>query len=352
MRRKRAPTSPAKTRPRAVPIRSGSSVVRSPIPRTVAQNALLVLARRLGRAGDDDHLAAVRVDVGLEERDAVLVRHPLGARDQFVEHYGHAFGAEFGQQRVDAAEMHEGDRGLPVLGLGATVRDHAADRAGNADREIDTLERRQRLDPAARPGSEPQQTTTRLRLAEHLVGERCRGLVANEDLARLGSRLHRDGSRHPGAGQQQLSVRLADEEEVVRVGVHADVHLQRHRPDRGLRLSELLERRSHPVGGITGSSRVVLAREEEQQRVAPELEQPAAERVGDVEQALESAVHHLRHLLGAELALLRKPLVQRGEAGDVDERERPLEPAVSRLGLDAQPVDHDARDERRQVDER
>ena len=321
-------------------------------PARGSQNALLVLARRLGRAGDEDHLAAVGVDVGLEEGDAVLVGHPLRARDQLVEHLGHAFGAGVGEQGVDAAEMDERDRGLPVLGLGATVRDHAADRRGNAGREIDALERRQRLDPAARPGSELQQTTALLGLAENLVGERRRGLVADEDLAGLGARLHRDGARDAGPGQQQLAVRLTDEEEVVGVGVDADVHLQLDRPDRGLRLSELLQRRAHPVGGIAGTGGVVLAREEEQQRVAAELEQPAAEGVGDVEQALEGAVHHLRHLLGAELALLREPLVQRGEAGDVDEGERPLEPAVSRLGLDAQPVDDDARDERRQVDER
>ena len=111
--------------------------------------------------------------------------------------------------------------------------------AGHARREVDALERRQRLDPAARPGGELQQAAALLCLAEQLVGERRRGLVADEDLAGLGARLHLDRARDPGPGQQELAVRLADEEEVEGVGVDADVHLQRHRPDRGLRLSEL-----------------------------------------------------------------------------------------------------------------
>src|SRR4029079_9101930 len=143
-----------------------------------------------------------------------------------------------------------------------------------------------------------------------------------------------------------------DQEEVERVRVDADVHLQRHRPDRGLRPPELAQGLAHPVGRVAGSGRMVIAREEEQQGVAAELEQAAARGVGDVEQALEGAVHHLRHLLGAELALLREPLVQGREDRDVDEGQRALELPVSRLRRIAQPVDDDARNERRQVDER
>ena len=95
---------------------------------------------------------------------------------------------------------------------------------------------------------------------------------------------------------------------------------------------------------------MTLLVEEEQQRVAAELEQPAAVRVRDVEERLERRVHHLGHLLGARLALPGELLRHRREAGDVDERERAFKLAVASLGSLAEPFDDDPRDERRQVD--
>ena len=72
----------------------------------------------------------------------MLVGHALRARDQLVEGLRNAFGACVGEQGVDAAEMDERDRSLPVLRLGPPVRDHAADRRGHAGGQVDPLERR------------------------------------------------------------------------------------------------------------------------------------------------------------------------------------------------------------------
>ena len=243
MRRKRAPTSPAKTRPRAVPIRSGRLGREVADPPRGAQDALLVLARGLGRAGDEDHLAAVGVDVGLEERDAVLVGDPLRARDRARRaRAATSLGAGLREQGVDAAEVHEGDRGLPVLGLGAAVRDLRGGTAAGHARARDRAPSSggSGSSPPAAPGRRLQQAATFL-LRRRRAGSG--SVAAVSSLTRISPASAPDSISTvrvtPGPGQQQLPVRLADEEEVEGVGVDADVHLQRHRPDRGLRLSEL-----------------------------------------------------------------------------------------------------------------
>jgi len=134
--------------------------------------------------------------------------------------------------------------------------------------------------------------------------------------------------------------------------VNPDVHLERHRADRGLRLPELAKGGSHPERGIARPHLVLLAGEEQQERVAAELEEPAAEGVGDVEEPGEDEVHHLGDLLRAAFPSRGEALRHRREARDVDEDERSLELAPPGLGSLAQPIDDDPGDERRQVDYR
>ena len=73
---------------------------------------------------------------------------------------------------------------------------------------------------------------------------------------------------------------------------------------------------------------VVRAVEQEQERVAAPLEEPGAPVVRVVEQRDEHAVERVAHQLGADLALPRETLRERGEARDVDEGHRPFDLAV------------------------
>ena len=331
MRRKRAPTSPAKTRPRAVPIRSGSSLVRSPIPRAVRRMRSSSSPAVSGAPATRIILppsASMSVSRNVTPCSSATRCAPVTSSSSTAATRSAPDSASRASTPPKCTKAIEACRCSDSARPSATTRrigpgTHAA-RSTPSSGGSGSI-------PALAPGASFSSRPSSLGSPRIASGS----VAAVSSLTRISPASAPDSIATvrvtPGPGQQQLPVRLADEEEVVRVGVDADVHLQLDRPDRGLRLSELLERRAHPVGGVAGPGGMVLAREEEQQRVAAELEQPAAEGVGDVEQALEGAVHHLGDLLGAELALLGEPLVQRGEARDVDEGERSLEPAVPRF---------------------
>jgi hypothetical protein len=72
---------------------------------------------------------------------------------------------------------------------------------------------------------------------------------------------------------------------------------------------------------------ILLALEQEQQRVTAELEQHAVALAGAVEHAAEDAAQGLDQLLAADPAALRETFGERGEAGDVGKAQR----AVNRL---------------------
>ncbi len=81
-------------------------------------------------------------------------------------------------------------------------------------------------------------------------------------------------------------------------------------------------------------SRVALAAEEEEQRVAAELEHVAAVPFGDPDQLVEDRRDLADELLGAGLAVGGETLRECGEAGDVDRDERAVERARARaVGL-------------------
>ena len=67
-------------------------------------------------------------------------------------------------------------------------------------------------------------------------------------------------------------------------------------------VSDLAERAAHVERRVGRARQRGLAREEEEERVAAELQQPAASRVRDVEQARERRVHDVGHLFGAALS--------------------------------------------------
>ncbi|MCU0263627.1 MAG: hypothetical protein MUF09_08125 [Candidatus Nanopelagicales bacterium] len=107
-------------------------------------------------------------------------------------------------------------------------------------------------------------------------------------------------------------------------GVQPDRHLQREPPHRRGHSRGLPQRRAHLDRRVAGLLRVVRAREEEQQRVAAELEQLTAARPGDPQHRAEHPVQRLDDLLGTDPPAPRQLLGQRREARHVGEHERPV----------------------------
>src|SRR6185436_1011569 len=110
------------------------------------------------------------------------------------------------------------------------------------------------------------------------------GLPAHEDLAGLRRRFHLDGLRRCGAGDEQLAMALADQEELKATGVQAGVHLQLNGSGRGPRASDRPERSPHFEGRSCRPGGVLLALVEQEKRVSPELEESASLRVCDSEE--------------------------------------------------------------------
>src|SRR5256886_9670173 len=106
-----------------------------------------------------------------------------------------------------------------MLGLGPAALEVLADRRGHAPADVDPLERRRRRRLRPRARCRLQEEATFFGVAEEPRREGGRGWLADQDLAGLGAAFHLDGRRHAAPGQQELPVRLADEEEVEDVAV-------------------------------------------------------------------------------------------------------------------------------------
>ena len=57
-----------------------------------------------------------------------------------------------------------------------------------------------------------------------------------------------------------------------------------------------------PTAALTAAAFVLVSVEEEQEGVAPEFDEPAAQRVGDRQQALEASPQDFGDFLGADLS--------------------------------------------------
>jgi hypothetical protein len=253
------------------------------------------------------------------------------------------------KERVHTGETDEGDSCGAVLALGRRRRDMRADAGRDEGLDVQPLDRRERLERAARRRLRAQKASFALRLAEHLGVEQRRGFGAQEDLAGLGGRLHLDGARRRRACDDQLAVRRADEEEVEPAAVDADVHAQLDRSRRGFEPPDLAEAAAHAECGARSARCVVGARIEEEERIASELEQATPVAVRDLEELGEGRVHHLRDLLGAGLALRGQLLGHRREAGDVHEGHRPFQEARTGGWIVERPLDDHPRDVRGQL---
>jgi hypothetical protein len=194
----------------------------------------------------------------------------------------------------------------------------------------------------------PQQAAPVTGGAERPGGQSGRGRVGHDDLARGRSGLGVHGRRRGRPGEEQLAVHVAREEEVEKTAVHAGVHAQRRRARARLRTRDLPQRDPHPVQRPRRVRLVVLAVEEEQERVAAELEDSATVLVGHLEEARQRGVHDPRQLLGTRPAEPGQALRELREAGDVHERRRALHREHALVGPTARPFNDQSREIRRQ----
>ena len=238
----------------------------------------------------------------------------------------------------------------PVLGLAASGEQVLADLDRKQLREVeiaDVSDGHRALRADVRLAAEENRRT--LLLPQATAVERCRGGRADGNLAGFGHGLHLDGRARGGAGDDELPVQVADEEEVEGAAVDANRHPQRDEPRRGAQLAGRPHLRCMSSAARQARASCSGAVEQEQDGVATPLDHAGALGVGDRQQLGEAVVEQVVHLLGADLALLREPLGERGEARDVDEGKRPLDLLVSRVRRLAQPLDRDSRHVRRQA---
>ena len=162
-------------------------------------------------------------------------------------------------------------------------------------------------------GRSPEQEARALGRTDHGWPERGCGARAQHDLAGIGGPLHGHNGAGPRTGNDELTVRVTDEKEVEEPAVDPHRHPQGDPLAQDGHAPDLSECAPHLDGGATGTRLMGLAREEEQQRVAAELEQPAPVGDGNVEQGDEAGPDGGRELLGTHLPVPGQSFGQFGE---------------------------------------
>jgi hypothetical protein len=183
------------------------------------QHPLLVGPRARGRTGGQIELAAVDVDVRLEERDPELRRHPADERAEPGERLVHGSGPALSEQGLDAGELEEAGRDLAVLGLAGFEAQVGAESDGHVRLEVGRRRRwSEVLDDGrgggVRVGVDREQGRATPLACEPLRAERRGGGWADEDLARSGGVLELDRGRRGGPSDDEFLMARLDEEEV------------------------------------------------------------------------------------------------------------------------------------------
>ncbi len=104
-------------------------------------------------------------------------------------------------------------------------------------------------------------------------------------------------------------------------------------------LGRFAQRAAHLDGGTCGAACVIVAVEEQQQRVAAELQQHAAVIVRDLDHRREYAAERFDEFLAARTAAQRQSLRKSGESGYVCEAQRSVDDAPCTVGFLQRPFD-------------
>ena len=247
------------------------------------QHALLVVTDDPRRARGQQQLAAAVVDVGGQEADLVVIDRALHVGDELVQRVGRglqpsrSISSSVPEKRRNATVTLRCSDGWPPAKRCARtiVGRHAGDR----------LERRALVVGfdvrAGVLGCARQQQPGPSRAPAQRLGSSaavCGLITTSPASAAFSMRTTVDAA---GPDEQLLAVGVADEEEVKRPAVHALRDPQRDLAGAGRQASDLPQRRAHAGGGVAGALGVPFVLEQQQQRVAAELQEAAAVRVGD-----------------------------------------------------------------------
>ena len=242
------------------------------------QHPLLVLAGPSGHARHQDDLAAVVVDVGPEERDVVLLGGHLYPADDDVEPFGQVARAVLLDDGIGAVEVEEGDRGDAVLGFAAPFEQVLPDRRGNVAGQIDAVELGRR--DGEHRGRAGEATAGGRPLLGPAPGSVRSGIAAMVGLITISPAVAVPSAATVlvAAGPATMSSRCVapDHEHVERAPVDADRDPQDHPSGRRVQPPGRPQPGPHAHGGMSGTGGVVLAGEQQEQRIPSELEQIAA----------------------------------------------------------------------------
>ena len=342
VRRKVGPKSPPKTPPRFTPARSGRTPARSTTRRATPEDAVLDVPAASGGARDEHQLAAVAVDVALEEGDAVTGTGLLGVAHDGVQRLRPGPPAP----RAPAGRRCRRTRRRPPRRCGAPsfprppgggparAADNSSATSSSPTSTVPADDSPRRADgvgaggprrrpPRPGPGGSSAAVAPLSMIWPALAS-------ASISAHRLAAGPLMTSSRWIcGSPTRKKSNRpLCTPTDMRRLTPPAD---ELGTPDRA-------QLAAHVGRGADRPDGVVLAGEEEQHGVAAPLHQVAALTAGVREQRPEGGVEDVAELLGAHRPLPGQPPGQRREAGDVDEGEGPLDAAVPLVGVADEPL--------------
>ena len=279
--------SPAKTAPRLTPIFTGSGPPASMISRSASSMRPSSSSEAIGRAGGQQQLASVRVHVRAEQAHAVRRGRGGGPPDEIVERVRDGLRTGSRQQVLDASEAEERDRDEPVLRCAGAVLQMRSEQGRErrlqamARRTPDSLGRR-----IAGGGRRAREQPPRAGRGPGTRGRQAgRRVVADDDLTGRGSSApsSRPALRPgPATSSSRWSPRVTKNAHSP-LWTPTDMRSLTRTPPSSSRPA------SRSVLRIPGrrparALRVAVAVEQEQQRVAAELQQAAAALVRDPQQ--------------------------------------------------------------------
>ena len=194
------------------------------------QHPLFVVASDLRCTAGQDELAAVRIDVGGEERHALLLDRGLDESHQSMQGFGRRLRTALVDQRVGTLEADECNRDRTMLGRSAAAQHVRANRGRQAahqrlrghrwwlgDLQCSALAGRLALEEESWPFG----------FAPALGGESACGLGADQNLPGARFVLERGEPAPRGSDRQEFDMRGPHRKKVELSGVHTLRHLKR-----------------------------------------------------------------------------------------------------------------------------
>ena len=167
----------------------------------------------------------------------------------------------------------------------------------------------------------------------------CR-LVGDQDLSGGRRALGGDRPSDCRTDDDELTIRSTDQEQVDVATADPHRHRQVQSPDRrhSRRVAEGTAHRHCRAAARLG---MIVAVEQQQQRVAAELEQLTSLLGGDLQHRSEDAAQRVDQFLGSDPATRGQAFGEGGEPRDVGEAERPVEHSPATLGFARHPLGGD-----------